>query len=182
MTRTLVSTDDKNKRKEIVTLAKKIEKSSEFVQEMSEKDKKQYTNIVTMLRDDTHGELTDTEYETISKMMYFCDKFEKMFGKMGVENADTELLDLYRKMKTQIAVFMKDYREGKRITPPSIQIIKNFLIKSEKAVDELENMVFSDDGPDVIDVETIEKVELVEDKTDGEVVRDGKDRRDKDGS
>jgi hypothetical protein len=179
MRKTRASTDEKIVLKEIIDLARRIENTSEFVKEMAEKDKKQYNNIVVMLRNDTNGELTDTEYEKISKMMFFCDKFEKMFGEIGVENADTEVLDLYRKMSTQIAVFMKDYREGKKTTPPSIQIIKNYLIKSEKSVDELEDMVFSDGGPEVIDIDAIEKVELEEEKTDGETVRTGKDRRDK---
>ncbi len=169
MTSLQVSTDKRIKAKEIKELAKKIESSSDFVKNLSKENRVLFFNIVERLRDDTFGELTDTEYEGISKMIFFCDRFEMMFGDMGVENVETEILDLYRKMKTQITVFLKDYREGKKVTPPSIQVIKNYMIKLDDMLDDIDAVELDDGQPEIIDLEV----------TDGKAVRAGENREDK---
>lgn len=154
----IVKNDDKLSR--MKKLAKKIENSSNFFKELDTVEKKRFINIVDGLREDTNNELTDTEYEGISKMIYFCDEFERLFSNQGLENADTDMLEIYRKMKTQITIFLKDYREGKRATPSSIKVIQNYLIKISKTVDEIDESQFDENATvEIIDVEPEEKSE-----------------------
>ena len=108
--------------------------------------------MVELLKIDTKNELTQTEYEGIAKMQFFCDRFESFFSTQNIETIEPEIVDLYRKMKTQITVFLRDYREGSKQSPPSIILIKNYLTKTK---DELEALKFiSKDEPEIIDVET----------------------------
>jgi uncharacterized protein YbgA (DUF1722 family) len=60
-------------------------------------------------------------------------------------------------MKTQITTFLRDYREGTKTTPPSITLIKNYLIKTK---DELANLKFIDKNEaEIIDIEIEDKEE-----------------------
>jgi len=147
----------------IKDLAKKIESSSNFFKEMESKEKKRFITIVEGIQKDTNGEMTDTEYESIAKMIYFCDEFESLFSQQGIENADTDLLEIYRKMKTQITMFMKDFREGKKSTPSSIKVIQNYLIKVSKTMDELDGAQFVE----AVDAEIIDITPEEEKKKDG---------------
>lgn len=151
---------------ELQRISKNIENTSNFIRSIEEEDKKLYKNMVELLKLDTRNELTQTEYEGIAKMQFFCDRFEAVFGTQSMETADPELLDIYRKMKTQITLFLRDYREGTRQTPPSITLIKQYLIKSK---DELEEIKFiKKDEPIIIDVEL----------EDGDAVQTGKNKKD----
>jgi len=171
----------KEKLSEIRKLAEKIESSSNFVKEMNKDQKKLYLNIVKGLQEDTNNELTDTEYESIAKMSYFCDMFEQLFKNRGLENTDSDILDLYRKMKTQITIFMKDYREGKRTTPPSIKVIQNYLIKISKSEDALDDMRFEPpDDAEIIDVELVDDAATVRPAKTTEDEKDNKDIQDAD--
>ena len=158
-----LSISNPEKLAEFNDLINKIESGSDFVKLMKKDEKKMFINIVERLRDDTQGELTDTEYESIAKMVYFCDQFETFIADQGVQNVETNLLDLYRKMKTQITIFMRDHREGKKVTPPSIQVIKNYLVNFDK---ELRGLTFDDKGPQIIDVEAVDAETLRPKKTD----------------
>ena len=146
---------------ELLKISRNIENTSRFIQSIEEEDKKLYKNMVDLLKSDTRNELTQTEYEGIAKMQFFCDRFEAVFSAQSIETVDPELLDLYRKMKTQITAFLRDYREGTKQTPPSITLIKQYLVQTK---DELENLKFvPKDEPVIIDVEVV-------DDTDADVV------------
>jgi hypothetical protein len=107
-----------------------------------------------MLKIDTKNELTETEYESIAKMQFFCDRFEAHFSGFEVADINPDLLETYRKMKTQITAFLRDYREGTKRTPPSIILIKNVLSKSE---DDLKDMKFvKKTSAEIIDVEIVD--------------------------
>ena len=146
---------------ELLKISRNIENTSRFIQSIEEEDKKLYKNMVDLLKSDTRNELTQTEYEGIAKMQFFCDRFEAVFSAQSIETVDPELLDLYRKMKTQITAFLRDYREGTKQTPPSITLIKQYLVQTK---DELEKLKFvPKDEPVIIDVEVV-------DDTDADVV------------
>jgi hypothetical protein len=157
----MVKKDDKST--SIRDLARKIESSSNFFKELENKEKKRFITIVEGVQKDTNDEMTYTEYESIAKMIYFCDEFESLFSRQGVENADTDLLEIYRKMKTQITMFMKDFREGKKTTPSSIKVIQNYLIKVSKTLDELDEAQFIEP----VDAEIIDIDAKEEEKKDG---------------
>lgn len=136
---------------ELLKISRNIENTSRFIQSIEEEDRKLYKNMVELLKSDTKNELTQTEYEGIAKMQFFCDRFEAIFSAQAIETVDPDLLDLYRKMKTQITAFLRDYREGTKQTPPSITLIKQYLIQSK---DELDKLKFiPKDEPVIIDVE-----------------------------
>jgi hypothetical protein len=143
---------------EMKVLGKEIESSSNFLKVISTNDKKLYLNMVKRIQTDTNNELTSTEYEGIAKMMFFCDRFEQYLSGINIQDADPDLLDLYRKMKTQVTFFLRDHREGKKVTPPSIQIIKNYLVKLENIDKELKEAKFiKNDEAIILDIEEVEK-------------------------
>lgn len=145
---------------EMRVLGKEIESSSNFLKVISADDKKLFLNMVKRLQSDTNNELTSTEYEGIAKLMFFCDRFEQYLNGINIEDADTDLLDLYRKMKTQITIFLRDHREGQKVSPPSIQIIKNYLIKYENIEKELvDAKLKKPDDAVIIDIEDIKEDE-----------------------
>jgi hypothetical protein len=136
---------------ELIKISKNIENTSNFIQSIDEDDLKLYKNMIELLKIDTKNELTQTEYEGIAKMQFFCDRFESLFSSQAIETLDPELLDLYRKMKTQITIFLRDYREGTKQTSPSIVLIKNYLIKAK---DELKDLKYVEkEEAEIIDVE-----------------------------
>jgi len=159
MKKDIISAD--NKLKDIKELTKSIENSSNFVKKLIGDDKRLYGNIVQRVRNDTNGEFTDTEYESISKMILFCDRFEEYFNAVGVSEVETEMLDLYRKMKTQITIFMQNYRDGKKVTPPSIQMIKIQLNKLTGIIDEIDEFDVVDTKAVVVETEAV----ILEDET-----------------
>jgi hypothetical protein len=143
--------ENTNKLSELQKISKNIENTSLFLKNINQDDRKLYKNIIELLKIDTKNELTQTEYEGIAKMQFFCDRFESFFSTQQIETVDPEILDLYRKMKTQVTAFLRDYREGTKQTPPSITLIKNYLIKTK---DELEALKFiKKDEVEIIDVE-----------------------------
>ena len=151
------ASEDSNKLLEIRKLSQNITNTSNFIKSLDDNDKKLYKNMVELLKVDTKNELTETEYESISKMQFFCDRFETYFNTQNIQDIDPEVLDLYRKMKTQITAFLRDYREGTKSTPPSITLIKNYLIKTK---DELASLKFVDKNEaEIIDIEIEDKEE-----------------------
>lgn len=143
--------ENTDKLAELQRISRNIENTSNFLRNIEENDQKLYKNMVDLLKIDTKNELTETEYESIAKMQFFCDRFESFFSGQNIQEVNPELLDLYRKMKTQVAAFLRDYREGTKTTPPSIMIIKNYLTKTK---DELDNLKFiKKDDAVIIDVE-----------------------------
>lgn len=144
---------------EIRNLSKNLTDSGLFVKNLDKSDKKVYGDIVKRLRDDTRDELTATEYESLAKMSFFCDRFEALFRDTDPSQLDSELLEIYRKMKTQIVVFLRDYRQGKRVSPPSIVKIQNYLVNIKPELDELAKLEFKKkDTAEIIDI-----TDLVED-------------------
>lgn len=151
--------ENTDKLAELQKISQNIENTSVFLKNINAEEKKLYKNMVNLLKIDTRNELTQTEYEGIAKMQFFCDRFESFFSTQQIETVDPEILDLYRKMKTQVTAFLRDYREGTKQTPPSITLIKNYLIKTK---DELEALKFVEkDVGVVIDVDEDENGDTV---------------------
>jgi hypothetical protein len=151
---------------ELQRISRNIENTSNFLRSINEDDKKLYENMVKLLKIDTKNELTQTEYEGIAKMQFFCDKFEQLFSSQPTDAIDPGILDIYRKMKTQITLFLRDYREGTKQTPPSIILIKNYLTKAK---DDLDDVKFEEKtDAEIIDVEI----------KDGDAVQTGETEKD----
>ena len=113
--------------KRLVTLGRKIDDNRQFLQALEAGDKTLYKSIRDRLRIDTHDELTDTEYDNLSTMMFFCDKFEEHFYNQNPEDVDVDLFNIYRMAKEKITDHLKDYREASKKTPSSIKGIQQYL-------------------------------------------------------
>jgi hypothetical protein len=162
----------------IKELTEDIQNSSDFVKNLKGNDKKLFNNILKRIQRDTNGEFTQTEYEGLAKMTLFCDRVETLMELNGVENIDTSLFDLYRKMKTQIVAFMRDYRDGRKQAPPSIKQINVYFDKNRDIIDEIEKSVFVDvDAVIIEDVKDANVIQPEKNETDGD---SGKRVEDKD--
>lgn len=149
-------------------LSKDIENSSDFVKNLQGNDKKLFNNILKRIQKDTNGEFTQTEYEGLAKMTLFCDRVEAFMEQNGVENVETPLLDLYRKMKTQIVAFMRDYRDGRKQAPPSIKQINVYFDKNRAELDDVLKSEFIDADAIIIeDVRDADVIQTDETKDDG---------------
>jgi len=144
---------------ELKDLSKKIDNRRKFMAVLDSDDKRLYKHTVERLRKDTNSELTETEYEVLATMMFFCDKFEKHFANQSAEEIDNDLFNTYRLTKTQIHNALKDYREKARLTPPSIEGLKSYLLEIEtkdgkkiKQVIDIEDPIIIEEG-DIIDLD-----------------------------
>ena len=113
--------------KKLTQLGKKIDDNRLFIKALDDEDKLLYKSTRDRLRIDTHNELTDTEYDNLSTMMFFCDKFEEHFYNQNPEDVDVDLFNIYRMAKEKITDHLKDYRESSKQTPSSIKGIQQYL-------------------------------------------------------
>lgn len=113
--------------KKLNQLGKKIDDNRLFIKALDNDDKLLYKSTRDRLKIDTHNELTDTEYDNLSTMMFFCDKFEEHFYGQNPEDVNVDLFNIYRMAKEKITDHLKDYRESTKQTPSSIKGIQQYL-------------------------------------------------------
>lgn len=141
-------------RTRLTALSKKIDDKRTFIKALGDDDKKLYKNIRERLVLDTHSELTETEYDNISTMMFFCDRFEHLFSNTDAGDIDPDLFNIYRMSKEKITDHLKDYREASKQTPSSIKGIKEYLEKIKTDDGKIIIRAFKkDDEGEIIEIE-----------------------------
>lgn len=140
--------------KKLTQLGKKIDDNRTFIKALDDDDKLLYKSTRDRLKIDTHGELTDTEYDNISTMMFFCDKFEEHFYNQNPEDVNVDLFNIYRMAKEKITDHLKDYRESSKKTPSSIKGIQQYLeqIKMKDGTVITRGFKKKDDEPEIIEI------------------------------
>jgi hypothetical protein len=151
---------------DLQALSEKPLRETRFFQKLNKEDKKRILELEKQFRDDTNGELSETEYERLAAMRYFVDFIELHMKDKGVQEVPEALLAEYRRANEIILNSMNEWRQKRVVKKDSILELKKAFLEFEKV----------DGGLVTIEVEN--EIRKVVDLTDA-VIRTGESEEDK---
>jgi len=140
-------------------LQKKLKEAKSFLSVLTPEDEKLFKLKMESLVKDTDSELTSVEYENLTTMMIFCDKFEKFFYNEDPSKIDVDLFNVYRMAKEAITEALRDYRKESKRAPQSIDAIKSAIIEIQKDDGTIIKKKYEKKVPIIQDIEIIEIIE-----------------------
>jgi hypothetical protein len=102
---------------------------AEVLKSMGKVQRGRFHKIVDQLRDDTNGELTEIEYFTLAKQIYFCERIENLIQLNGMESLSKEVLMHYGKVQDTILNTLRKYREGRLEIKNSVAGLKKAMLE-----------------------------------------------------
>lgn len=116
---------------ELQELSEKPLRETDFFNALTKKEQKRLLEIENQYRNDTQGELSESEYDRLATMRYFVDKIEKIILDKGIEQVPEAMLTEYRRANETLMKAVSEWRDRKTIKKDSIGDLKRAFLEFE---------------------------------------------------
>lgn len=135
-------------------------RGSELLKKMRAPSRRRFHEILNQLRKDTNFELSETEYFSLAKRLYFCEAIEVQMELQGSENVPKDVLIMYDKVQESILMVMRRYREGRIEQSNSLDRLRHVMLE---LADENGTLKVEYNKEKVIDASAVRTGEVEED-------------------